>query len=192
MHSTRRIGTRLGLVSAAAIALAVGCSGGDGGDPTPTPTPTAAPFRFETHVVPLFYAQCGAADAGCHSRAMFVADSANNCQGYLALEDTALGSVVYSGTNMGMSTGCPDLPLYERLQKLAFQCDQAGENPRAYVTPGVASSSYLFHKIAGGPYCDLTPGTPSAPMPFDSPIDDPDDIDRLRDWINAGAPRVGD
>lgn len=180
------------LLAVAGTTLLVGimaaCSGNGGGDPTPTATPTPQPSPlFETFVVPLFYSQCGAESSGCHSRAVFVADSSDGCRGLLALEDVPLGAEVYAGSNMGLSTGCPDLPLYERLMTMSSQCDTS---MKPHVTPGSLSSSYLFNKIAGGPYCPLEDGvTPSGPMPFDSPIDDPDDIDRLRDWILTGAPR---
>lgn len=71
---------------------------------------------------------------------------------------------------------------------LASQCiGTAGEWSRPHVTPGVYSSSYLFSKMAGGPYCLLTNGELSAPMPLDHAIPG-DAIDSIRDWINEGAP----
>lgn len=172
---------RVALLLLTAVLVWVGCNGGDDDD-TSSPTPVPSPLFAE--VVTIFYAQCGAESGACHSRHTFVADSSNGCRGFLALENTSLGSVVYAGSNMGLSTGCPDEPLYDRLLKLAAQCTDG----RQHVQPGQPGQSYLFNKIAGGPYCSLTNGMPSGPMPFDSPIDDPNDIDRIRDWIADGAP----
>lgn len=173
-------------MTAAVVGLA--CNGGDDDDAsTQTPTPVPSPV-FPSLVVPMFYLQCGATRAECHTRATFVANSAMGCTGFLALEDTALGSVYYSGSSAGMPTGCPDLSLYDRLQQLAAQClDSSGEWSRPHVMPGVYSSSYLFQKMAGGPYCLLTNGELSAPMPLDHAISG-EDIDAIRDWINDGAP----
>ncbi len=174
---------RAGLFFLLAVLVWVGCNGDDD-DVASTATPTPSPL-FETHVVPILYSQCGADSAACHSRVTFVADSSAGCVGFLALENSSLGSVVYSGSNQGLSTGCPDEPLYDRLMKLASQCTDG----RAHIEPGQPLQSYLFNKIAGGPYCALPDGSPSGPMPFESPIDNPDDIDLIRDWIMSGAPR---
>lgn len=177
------------LLTVTAAVIGVACTGGKNGDDdddtSNTPTPVPSPV-FPSVVVKMFYDECGALRTDCHSRAVYVADTALGCNGFLALEDTALGSVYYSGSSAGRPTGCPDKSLYDRLLQPASQCT-SGEWARPHIAPGVYDSSYLFHKLAGGPYCLLTNGELSAPMPLDHAM--PGDlIDEIRDWINDGAP----
>lgn len=178
----RRLGLLLVTVGAAwtASAFWVGCSSGGGnGNPSPHPSPSFAPPSFKTDIVPIFYATCGAQSSACHSREIYVVDSSNGCRGIISLEDTNLGAVFYSGSNMGLSTGCPDQTLYERIMDYSSQCNSPMER---YITPGVKSSSYLWAKIAGGPYC-----AGSAAMPFDHPIE-PEYFDQINYWLSSGAP----
>jgi len=180
---------QLTLLTMTAAVIGLACSGGDDDDSgdSPTPTPIPSPV-WSSLVVPMFYSECGATRTECHTRTTFVASSSQGCAGFLALENTNLGSVYYSGSSAGMPTGCPDLSLHERLLTMASQCiGTAGEWVRPHITPGVYTSSYLFAKMAGGPYCLLTNGELSAPMPLDHAISG-EDIDAIRDWINDGAP----
>lgn len=175
-------------VTLGVIGLACSSDKGDDDDDGTTSTPTPSPVPvFSGIVVPMFYAECGATRTDCHSRETFVADTAMGCNGFLALEDTALGSVYYSGSSAGLPTGCPDRSLYDRLLMSAAQCDAAQQEwVRPHITPGVYSSSYLFQKIAGGPFCLLADSSMSATMPLDHAISG-EDIDAIRDWINDGA-----
>jgi hypothetical protein len=87
----------------------------------------------------------------------------------------------------GRSTGCPDRGLYERLTGLS--CQECGGRTMAMVAPRDPANSYLLRKIAGGPYCPF-PGQamPSDPMPSEGTITAAE-IDLVRRWIAAGAPR---
>src|SRR5262245_48209119 len=78
----------------------------------------AAIPMFETDIVPIFEKSCGAKDNACHSRVAYGADKDLNCGGWLSLENAAIGSQIYAGPDIGQSTGCPDMPLYERLTQL--------------------------------------------------------------------------
>ena len=51
------------------------------------------------------------------------------CRGWLALEDAPIGAQIYGGVNDGQPTGCPDMPLYERVTQLASweECNGAGK-----------------------------------------------------------------
>lgn len=182
---------QLALLAVTFGVIGLACAGKEGDDDdddtSSTPTPDPSPV-FSSIVVPTFYEQCGATRNDCHSRQTFVTNTAMGCTGFLALEDTALGSVYYSGSSAGLPTGCQDLSLHQRLLALASQCDSPQDEwERPHVYPGVYSSSYLFQKIAGGPYCLLTDGTLSAPMPLDHAMPGAV-IDTIRDWINEGAP----
>lgn len=167
-------------------------SGGDGGASSPTPTPTAvANPVFETDILPILNQSCGTTDNACHSRVAYGASSAENCRGWLSLEDAAIGAQFYAGPDAGNSTGCPDRPLYERLTAAGLSNSWECGPPAAtgdlvpYVLPGDAAGSYLYRKIAGGPYCN----TPSDPMPPGAPLS-ADKIQTIANWINAGAPRA--
>lgn len=184
--SKRRSLTGLLLALAACIAAATwaGCTGNKGNpaQPSPSPTPSFAPESFRTDVLPIINAQCGPTNPSCHSRVVYTAYLTSSCRGVLSLEDTALGDVFYSGTNAGQSTGCPAKPLYDRLLGDSMECDPPDE--KAYVNPGVLSSSYLWVKLIGPPALPFCQGIL---MPFDHPIP-PEDLDAISNWIDAGAP----
>lgn len=146
--------------------------------------------RFESDIVPIFEKTCGANDNACHSRVAYAATIASDCRGWLALEDEPLGSQVFAdlpgggGAGPTGSTGCPDMPLYERLTTLVAweECDGVGKK---YVVPCDVDASYLFDKIDDGPYC----GDVSKKMPTDKDMP-PIEKEIIRAWILAGAPRV--
>lgn len=149
--------------------------GGTGGSATPV---------FETDIVPIFQKTCGAGDNNCHSRVAYAATADEDCRGWLSLEDAAIGSQIYGGDLDGQPTGCPDMPLYERLTQLVAweECSGVG---KGYIVPCDVDASYLFDKIDDGPYC----GEPmSDPMPPNKPMD-PGEKETIRQWILAGAPR---
>ncbi len=146
---------------------------------------------FETDIVPILNASCGAGDNACHSRVAYSADVNANCRGWLALEDEPLGSLYYAGPMAGQPTGCSDMELYMRLTTLdAWQCEQFDPRVR-YVVPCKPEDSYLIHKIDGGPYCALSQDVASQPMPLGKPLSAPE-LETLKAWITAGAPRLGD
>ena len=184
-------------------------SGDPSGNPSGNPTsdsegPTSATLTtssetdgcgntpvFETDIIPILNASCGANDNACHSRVAYAADVNAECRGWLALEDTPLGAAYYAGPMEGQPTGCSDMDLYTRLIQLdAWQCEQF--DPRVkYVVPCKPDESYMVHKMDGGPYCMLGQNMPSQPMPLGKPVD-PAERELIRAWIAAGAPRLGD
>lgn len=158
---------------------------------TDTDGPCAGIPVFETDIVPILNASCGANDNACHSRVAYAAAVNSECRGWLALEDTPLGASYYSGPMEGQPTGCPDMELYQRLMQLdAWQCEQFDPRVR-YVVPCKPEESYMVHKMDGGPYCMLTQDMQSQPMPLGKPVD-PTEREIIKAWIAAGAPRVGD
>lgn len=182
----------------AAAALAAGCAGGGADEPagsptpTPSPSPTAPPDpRFETDIVPILNASCGTANNACHSRVAYGANSTEDCRGWLSLEDAAIGAEFYAGANAGDPTGCADQPLYERLTVTplanAWECGAPASSGDLvpYVVPGDPDGSYLYRKIAGGPYC----GSPSDPMPPTGALPAAT-IETIRLWIEGGALRA--
>lgn len=185
---------RMWFLLAIPLVIAACSSGGsasdsddDDGTPTPSPTPVGTP-RFATDIVPIFEQSCGTLNNACHSRVAYAASPAEDCRGWLALENASLGSEIYDGPNTGDPTGCADQPLYERLTSAglsdSWQCGppaNAGDKV-PYVVVGDADASYLMHKIDGGPYC----GTPSDPMPQVGALDAAT-IDVIRRWIDGGA-----
>lgn len=191
--------------SASGTGSATDSSGGPTGGPTSdSEGPTSATLTsssetdgcgntpvFETDIVPMLNASCGAGDNACHSRVAYAADVNANCRGWLALEDVPLGATYYAGPMEGQPTGCADMDLYTRLIELdAWQCEQF--DPRVkYVVPCKPEDSYMIHKMDGGPYCMLAEGMPSQPMPLGKPVD-AGERELLRAWIAAGAPRLGD
>ena len=80
---------------------------------------------WSCHIVPFFYQSCGAGVNGCHSREAYAAASGSDCRGWLSLEDVPLGAEIYAPPeSAGTPTGCPDMPLHDRLLTLApWQCD---------------------------------------------------------------------
>ena len=155
--------------------------GGSGGGSAQIPL-------FETDIVPIMNKSCGAGNSACHAAVAYAATANSDCRGWLALTDEPLGSKFYSGPDEGKPTGCPDLPLYERLTQLSAwqECNGA---QKKYIVPCDVDASYLFDKIDDGPYCDSAPGMPSEKMPKGT-LMDPVEKETIRAWIEAGAPRV--
>jgi hypothetical protein len=144
---------------------------------------------FETDIVPIFNKSCGTADNKCHSEVAYGANKDFGCRGWLSLKDAPLGSQFYGGTLDGQPTGCPDMPLYERLTQLdAWQ--ECGGVRKKYVVPCDVDASYLFDKIDDGPYCGEAPNMLSEKMPLGKTMD-PTEREIFRAWILAGTPRVG-
>lgn len=141
---------------------------------------------FSRHIVPLLQKSCGAANTGCHAREAYGASSEKTCRGWLALEDASLGANFYAGANIGSATGCPDRSLYDRLTQLDAWQEPEGRL-RKYIQPNDPQSSYLFSKIAGGPYGDDRPGVKSEPMPMKELLAS-QDIAMVKKWIESGAP----
>lgn len=178
-----------------------GCNGGGSGASddddddagTTTPTPEGTP-SFAVHIVPILEASCGTANNACHTRVAYGANSADDCRGWVALENTQLGAVFYSGADQGNPTGCPDRSLFDRLTAPglsdAWQCgpnvfNPGNPNPKVpYVVPGDSAGSYLYRKINGGPYC--SDGGASDPMPQTGSLT-PDTIEVIQRWIDGGA-----
>lgn len=156
-------------------------TGGSGGGSAKVPL-------FETDIVPILNKSCGAGNTACHADVAYAASVNFDCRGWLALPDQPLGSKYYSGPDQGKPTGCPDLPLYERLLQLAAWQECNGVQKK-YVVPCDVEASYLFDKIDDGPYCGETPNTPSEKMPKGT-VMDPVEKETIRAWILAGAPRV--
>jgi hypothetical protein len=176
--STGAMGTGAGTGTGTGTGSAVGGAG-------------AVPM-FETDIVPLFEASCGTAEVGCHMRDAYAASSEFSCRGWLSLENAAIGSEIYAGDDAGQSTGCPDIPLYERLMMDAWQCGAPGtpgESEVAYVVPCEPASSYILHKMIGTPMCEDPGGVGFEAMPPDEPTDQAA-IALVTAWIEAGAPRV--
>ncbi|MEO5727297.1 MAG: hypothetical protein ABI134_32315 [Byssovorax sp.] len=139
---------------------------------------------FETDIMPIFTKSCGAGNNSCHSEVAYAATQNQGCRGWLSLKDAAIGSQIYGGADDGKPTGCPDMPLYERLLQLGAW-EECGGVAKKYIVPCNVEASYLFNKINGGPYCGPPP---SDPMPQDQPIN-PVEKETIRAWILAGAPR---
>ena len=136
-----------------------GCPNG-AGEPTPI---------LETDVAPIFASNCVQA-SHCHSQQNYFPTQDNDCRGGLALEDVPLGS-----------GECAERTLRERLVgPSAEQCIKA----TALLVPCDAEASYLYRKIAGGPYCN------GEAMPIDASLT-PEEIDIVRRWIDGGAPSLG-
>ncbi len=175
--------------------LVLAACGTDGGssmmqDPpdAPGPTPDGVPpseVRFQRDVVPIFNRSCGTANDACHSRNAYAANKSMDCRGWLALENAALGSVIYAGPTAGTATGCPDMPLHQRLIQIApWQCASTSK----YVKAGDLGTSYLIDKIKGSNLCP-DGNVPSKQMP---PADSifritAQDLSTLEAWIAAGA-----
>ena len=163
-----------------------GDSGDGDGDPGDEWDGVSVP-SWSNHIVPFFYDSCGAGIDGCHSREAYAAAADSDCRGWLSLEDVALGSVFYAGDNAGNPTGCPDIPLYERITTLApWQCAPDSD----YVAPGDLAQSYIWNKIQDQDLCELSPGMPSAPMPPPESgiVLTATQKQMIEAWILAGAP----
>lgn len=154
-------------------------------------TDGGGPPILEPDIVPIFEKTCGALDIACHARVAYAADAKSECRGWLALEDEPLGSIYYNGPMKDQPTGCPDLPLFERLTTLdAWQCEAFDPRVR-YVIPCDPAASYLVRKIDGGPYCKDGMGMITQAMPPGVQMD-PGEIALIKAWIAAGAPTLAD
>jgi hypothetical protein len=157
---------------------------GDGDDCNPVWDGESLP-SWSCHIVPFFYQSCGAGVNGCHSREAFAATANQDCRGWLSLEDVPLGSEIYAPPeNAGTPTGCPDMPLHDRLLTLApWQCDASSR----YVD--TAANSYILDKMKGQNLCPNGNMPSSVMPPPDSMIVITQmDIDMIEAWIEAGAP----
>ena len=161
-------------------------SGGSTGDTGIVGTPS-----FEDDIKPILVNSCGSELAACHGREAYGADVDFDCRGWVSLEDAPLGSEFYAGDNAGEPTGCPDMPLYERLINLnSWQCGPGTPGPGLpVVLPGDPGGSYMMMKIDGVNVCDLADG-PSEPMPPPGQGITLSSQDRavLEAWILDGAP----
>jgi hypothetical protein len=166
----------------AAPASATGGNDAGGGDAgINTVAWDGGPVSYTQHILPLFARSCGSGQIGCHARDAYGASKDDACRGWLSLENAPLGAMFYAGTSAGTSTGCPDRSLYARLTELDAWQMPSGEL-RRYVKPNDPQNSYLFNKIAGGPYADT-----SAPMPPGEALP-AQDIAMVKKWIESGAP----
>ena len=174
-------------VSMAAPSSATGTDGGT--DSGPGTDWDGGAVSFSAHIIPLFERSCGTGNSACHVRDAYGASSAKACRGWVTLENAPLGAQFYSGPQMGQATGCPDRSLYDRLTQLdAWQ--EPGGQLRKYVKPGDSANSYLFNKIAGGPYGDDRPGVASEPMPPPPRATlTATEIAMVKKWIDTGAPK---
>ena len=158
---------------------------GDGdGDCNPVWDGESLP-SWSCQIVPFFYQSCGAGVNGCHSREAYAAASGSECRGWLSLEDVPLGAEIYAPPeSAGTPTGCPDMPLYDRLLTLApWQCDASSR----YVDQ--VDNSYILMKMKGEGLCPLQDGLSSVMPPPESMITITQmQIDMIEAWIEAGAP----
>ena len=152
------------------------------------PDPDPARVTFQAQSVPIFNRSCGTSGVGgCHARDAYGAAVDQDCRGWLTLENAALGSQFYSGQREGEATGCPDLPLYERLTQIdVWQCLTTSV---AYVTPGDVSRSYLINKLNGVDMCSENPNVPSKQMPPADSLFTISAADKalIQQWIQEGA-----
>jgi hypothetical protein len=137
-------------------------------------------------IIPILQDSCGAGIDGCHSRVAYNAVVDKGCLNWVSYENVPLGSVNYSGENAGQPTGCPDLPLYERIvNRSPWQCGAFFNAPTAIlIKPFDPEGSYTIQKINGFT-CDN--GTAMPPPESGIQISQAD-IDTLTEWIAAGAP----
>lgn len=149
----------------------------------PDPDPTKV--NFQAQIVPILEKSCGAGDGACHARNQYAATQNMNCRGWLTLENASLGSVFYSGPNVGKPTNCPDKTLYQRLTTIVpWECAA----PAFYIKSNDAAKSYVINKINGAPLC-AEGGAPSVQMP---PSDSlyklsAEDKALIQQWIAEGA-----
>jgi hypothetical protein len=143
---------------------------------------------FQAHIIPFFEKSCGAGNTLCHSRDAYGAAKDQACRGWLTLENASLGAKFYSGDKNGQATGCPDRSLYDRLTQLDAWQEPNGQT-RKYIKPGDPQNSYLFNKMAGGPYGEDRPGVLSSAMPPAPRTITANDVAMMKQWIESGAPR---
>jgi hypothetical protein len=138
--------------------------------------------NFQAEIVPILQRSCGAGSSACHARNQYAANASMDCRGWLSLENAALGSTFYAGDMAGQPTGCPDLPLYERLMQIQpWECDTGS----SYVRASDPARSYVMNKIDGAPLC----GTTSVKMPPSDSAYTLSDGDKalIQQWISEGA-----
>jgi hypothetical protein len=154
---------------------------GDSGGP--------AGVSWTNDIVPLLASSCGAEVVGCHHREVYNPDVEKGCLHWVSFEDALLGSVFTAGERKGQPTGCPDLPLYERVvNRSPWQCGAFFNDPQAVlVVPGDPDESYVIQKIRGIT-CSNTLQMP--PEGQNIQITEAE-VDMLIEWIEAGAPYDG-
>ena len=152
------------------------------------PDPDPAKVNFKAEIVPILNRSCGTSGVtGCHGRDAYGASKNMECRGWLTLEDAALGSKYYAGANNGMSTGCPDRTLYQRITQLkVWQCMTTAT---MYVTPGDVSKSYIMNKLDGVNMCKESASSPSVQMPPATSLYTISATDKalIQKWITEGA-----
>ncbi|MBL4684984.1 MAG: hypothetical protein JKY37_10370 [Nannocystaceae bacterium] len=126
----------------------------------------------------------------CHGREAFGASLEEECRGWAAFEDAAIGAQFYAGDNEGQSTGCPDMDLMTRLLDLnSWQCGAGSPGEGLpLVVPGDPDASYILMKIDGD-VCMIA-GEPSLvmPPPDSEMVISAEDRATIEAWIVAGAP----
>lgn len=143
---------------------------------------------FQQDIIPLFDQACGSGNTACHARNAYFANVEEGCRGWLTLENEALGSVfddLDPGTMMPSEgpTGCPDMPLHDRLLQLApWECDASS----SYVKPGSLAESYIYTKLTDGQSCGDFRVMPPPGEGYE--ITD-EQVQVLEAWILAGAPQ---
>jgi hypothetical protein len=156
------------------------------------PDPDPLKVNFQAQIVPIINKSCGTGVTGCHGRDAYGASLTQDCRGWLTMENVPLGAKFYSGPRNGQTTGCPDLPLYERLTQIdVWQCLTTSV---AYVTPGDVSKSYIMNKLNGVNMCKESSTSPSDQMPPPQPPENPNpfvisapDKALIQKWIEEGA-----
>ena len=169
---------------------------GDPSDPTNDPTDptgdTGAPENpsFAQDIVPILMISCGATDDGCHARNAYAANADFDCRGWLSFENTPLGSQIYAPPETaGTPTNCPDIPLYDRLFMVAWQCaPEQGEPGYQYVQPGDVANSFIFRKIDDDfSECGVPPDSTVMPPPGEPWALTALQRETLANWIESGA-----
>lgn len=159
------------------------------------PDPDPLKVNFQAQIVPILNRSCGTGGTGCHGRDAYGANRTMECRGWLTLENAALGSKFYSGPNNGNTTGCPDMPLYQRIMQLkVWQCLNAPAYPAYYVKAGDPSKSYIMNKLNGVNLCKESSTSASEQMPPMQPPENPNpyvisatDKALIQQWIVEGA-----
>jgi hypothetical protein len=154
-------------------------SSGDSGPPEEV--------SFDRDIKPILLVSCGGMVEACHARAAYAAAVDFGCRGWFSFEDAPLGSQIYAGPTAGEPTGCPDMPLYDRLLELnSWQCQPDG---RPIVAPGDPANSYMMMKIDGIDLCADGEVPSSAMPPPGEPFGLPESSRAMIEaWILAGAP----
>ncbi len=164
----------------------------DSGDTTDPSGDTGEPATpsFANDIVPILMVSCGATDGACHARNAYAASSSFDCRGWLSFENVPLGAEIYAPPeSAGMPTGCPDIPLHDRLLMVAWQCaPEQGEPAFKYVEPGNVADSFILRKIdddfAG---CGVPPDSTVMPPPGEPWALSAQQRDTLATWIAQGA-----